>query len=235
MTMANPLWGAPRIHGELLKLGIEISERTVSSLMPKHPRKPSSQTWRTFLKNHMTNTVSIDFFTVPTVTFRILFVIIILKNNRRKVIHFNTTEHPTAQWTAQQIVEAFPWNTVPKYLIRDRDSIYGKYFRQRVRNMGIREVVIAPRSPWQNPYAERLIGSIRRECLNHVIVFNDMHLRRILSSYFQYYHQDRTHCGLNKDAPFERPIQSRPLKKSKVIKFSRVGGLHNRYQWKEAA
>ena len=233
--MANPLWGAPRIHGELLKLGINISERTVSGLMPKYPRKPSSQTWRAFIKNHMTNTVSIDFFTVPTVTFSVLFVIIILKNNRRKVIHFNTTEYSIAQWAAQQIVDAFPWETVPKYLIRDRDSIYGNYFRQRVGNMGIKEVLTAPRSPWQNPYAERLIGSIRRECLNHVIVFNDMHLRRILSSYFQYYHQDRTHCGLNKDAPFERSIQSRPFNEGKIIKFSRVGGLHSRYQWKNAA
>ena len=203
--------------------------------MPKHPRKPSSQTWRAFLKNHMTNTVSIDFFTVPTVTFRILFVIIILKNNRRKVIHFNTTEHPTAQWTAQQIVEAFPWDTVPKYLIRDRDSIYGNYFRQRVRNMGIKEVLTAPRSPWQNPYAERLIGSIRRECLNHVIVLSQKHLLKILSSYFGYYNQDRTHCGLNKDVPIERLIQTKPFIGSKIIKLSRVGGLHNRYQWKEAA
>jgi transposase InsO family protein len=235
MAMANPLWGAPRIHGELLKLGINISERTVSGLMPKHPRKPSSQTWRAFIKNHMTNTVSIDFFTVPTVTFRILFVIIILKNNRRKVIHFNTTEHPTAQWTAQQIVEAFPWDTVPKYLIRDRDSIYGSYFRQRVKNMGITEVLTAPRSPWQNPYAERLIGSIRRECLNHVIVLSEKHLLIILSSYFKYYNQDRTHCGLNKDVPIERLIQPKPFIGSKVIKLSRVGGLHNRYQWKEAA
>ena len=233
--MANPLWSAPRIHGELLKLGINISERTVSSLMPKHPRKPSSQTWRAFLKNHMTNTVSIDFFTVPTVTFRILFVIIILKNNRRKVIHFNTTEHPTAQWTAQQIVEAFPWDTIPKYLIRDRDSIYGNYFRQRVTYMGIREVVTAPRSPWQNPYVERLIGSIRRECLNHVIILNEKHLLKTLSPYFEYYNQDRTHCGLDKDAPEERPIQTKPFIGSEIIKMSRVGGLHNRYQWKEAA
>ncbi len=144
--------------------------------MPKHPRKLSSQTWRTFLKNHMSNTVSIDFFTVPTVTFRVLFVIIILKNNRRKVVHFNTTEHPTAQWTVQQIVEAFPWDTSPKYLIRDRDSIYGSYFRQRVRNMGIKEVVTVPRSPWQNPYAERLIGLIFRECLDHVIILSRKHL-----------------------------------------------------------
>ena len=164
-----------------------------------------------------------------------MFVIIILKNSRRKVVHFNTTEHPTAQWTAQQIVEAFPWDTSPKYLIRDRDSIYGSYFRQRVTNMGIKEVVTAPRSPWQNPYAERLIGSIRRECINHVIVLGERHLLTLLSSYFEYYHQDRTHCGLNKDVPFERPIQSRPLKGSKIIKFSWVGGLHNRYQWKNAA
>jgi transposase InsO family protein len=235
MAMANPLWGAPRIHGELLKLGIEISERTVSSLMPKLPGKPSSQTWRAFLKNHMTNTVSIDFFTVPTVTFRILFVIIILKNNRRKVIHYNITEHPTAQWTAQQIVEAFPWDTIPKYLVRDRDSIYGSYFRQRVTNMGIREVVTAPRSPWQNQYVERLIGSIRRECINHVIVLSEGHLLKLLSSYFKYYNQDRTHCGLNKDVPTERLIQSKPSNGSKIIKLSRVGGLHNRYQWKEAA
>ena len=233
--MANPLWGAPRIHGELLKLGINISERTVSSLMPKHPRKPSSQTWRAFLKNHMTNTVSIDFFTVPTVTFRIFFVIVILKNCCRKVIHFNLTEHPTAQWTAQQIVEAFPWDTVPKYLIRDRDSIYGNYFRQHVKNMGINEVLTAPRSPWQNPYAERLIGSIRRECLDHVIVLNKRHLKKTLSSYFEYYNQDRTHCGLDKDVPEERPVQSKPSNSSKIIRFSRVGGLHNRYQWKEAA
>jgi transposase InsO family protein len=235
MASSNPLWGAPRIHGELFKLGINISERTVSRLMPKHPRKPSSQTWRAFLKNHMVNTVSIDFFTVPTVTFRILFVIIILKNNRRKVIHFNTTEHPTAQWTAQQIVEAFPWDTVPKYLIRDLDSIYGSYFRQRVKNIGIKEVLTAPRSPWQNSYAERLIGSIRRECLNHVIVLSEKHLLKILFSYFEYYNQDRTHCGLNKDVPIKRLIQTKPFRGSKIIKLSRVGGLHNRYQWKKAA
>jgi transposase InsO family protein len=183
----------------------------------------------------MTNTVPIDFFTVPTITFRILFVIIILKNNRRKVIHFNATEHPTAQWTAQQIVEAFPWDTVPKYLIRDRDSIYGSYFRQRVKNMGIKEVLTAPRSPWQNPYAERLIGSIRRECLNHIIVLGEKHLQKILSSYFEYYNQDRTHCSLYKDVPMERLVQTKPFIGNKIIKLPLVGGLHNRYQWKEAA
>ena len=147
----------------------------------------------------------------------------------------NPTEHPTAQWAAQQIVEAFPWDTVPKYLILDRDLIYGKYFRQRVRNMGIREVVIEPRSPWQNPYAERLIGSMRRECLNHVIVLSKNHLLKILSSYFKYYNQDRTHCGLDKDVPSERTVEFKPFKGSKIIRLSRVGGLHNCYQWKEAA
>ena len=235
MVTANPLWCAPGIHGKLLKLEINISERTVSGLMPKHPRKPSSQTWKAFIKKHMTNTVSIDFFTVPTVTFRVLFAIIILKNNRRKVVHFNTTEHPTAQWTAQQIVESFPWDTIPKYLIRDRDSIYGNYFRQRVTNMGIREVVTAPRSPWQNPYVERLIGSIRRECINHVIVLSERHLLKLLSSYFEYHNLDRTHCGLYNDVPDERPIQSNPFKGRKIIRLPRVGRLHNRYQWKEAA
>ena len=147
MAEANFPWGAPRIHGELLKLGIEISERTVSNLMPRRKARPPSQTWQTFLKNHMMNMVSIDFFTVPTATFRILFVLVILSHSRRKVVHFNATSHPTAEWTAQQIIEAFPWDTAPKYLLRDRDSIYGAYFRKRLKNMGITEVIIAPRSP----------------------------------------------------------------------------------------
>jgi hypothetical protein len=188
MAKANPLWGAPRIHGELLKLGIEVSERTVSTLMPRRTPKPPSQTWRTFLKNHMLNMVSIDFFTVPTTKFRILFVLVILSHSRRRVAHFNVTAHPTAGWTAQQIIEAFPWDTAPKYLMRDRDSIYRANFRQRLRNMDIKEVVTAPRSPWQNPYVERLICSIRKDCLDHVIVLNESHLSRILYFYFQYYH-----------------------------------------------
>jgi transposase InsO family protein len=235
MAVANPLWGAPRIHGELLKVGIEISERTVSNLMPRRKPKPPSQTWRTFLKNHMANMVSIDFFTVQTATFRVLFVLIVLSHSRRQVGHFNITSNPTARWTAQQIVEAFPWDTVPKYLLRDRDSIYGVYFRQRLKNMNIKEVIIAPRSPWQNPFVERLIGSIRRDCLDHVIVLNESHLSRILSSYFDYYHYDRTHYGLGKDTPVERPVQPRPAKGSKVIELPRVGGLHHRYEWKKAA
>jgi transposase InsO family protein len=179
--------------------------------------------------------VSIDFFAVPTAKFRILFVLVILSHSRRKVVHFNVTSNSTAKWTAQQIVNAFPWDTAPKYLLRDRDSIYGAYFRQRVKNMGIKEVITAPRSPWQNPFVERLIGSIRRDCLDHVIVLNESHLERILISYFQYYHYDRTHYGLGKDTPVERPVQSKPAKGAKVIELPRVGGLHHRYEWKEAA
>jgi transposase InsO family protein len=235
MAKANPLWGAPRIHGELLKLGIDISERTVSNLIPHRRPKPPSQTWRTFLKNHMMNLVSIDFFTVPTAKFRILFVLVILSHSRRRVVHFNVTAHPTANWTAQQVIEAFPWDTAPRYLLRDRDSIYGSYFRRRLKNMGINEIMTAPRSPWQNPFVERLNSSIRRDCLDHAIVLNESHLSRILSSYFDYYHYDRTHYGLGKDTPVERPAQPRPTKGAKVIELPRVGGLHHRYEWRQAA
>src|SRR5437870_10739086 len=169
MAVANPLWGAPRIHGELLKLGLDVSERTVSRLIPKR-RSPPSQTWRTFLTNHVRDLVSIDFFTVPTARLRVLFVLVVLAHQRRRVLHFNVTEHPTAAWTTQQLVDAFPDDSAPSYLLRDRDSIYGPPFRQRVKRMRICEVLTAPLSPWQNPFAERLIGSIRRECLDHVLV-----------------------------------------------------------------
>jgi transposase InsO family protein len=236
MAIANPNWGAPRIHGELLRLGFNVSERTVSSLMPRRPPNPKlSQTWRTFLKNHV-NKCSIDFFTVPTAAFNILFVLVVLCHSRRKVVHFNITSNPTAEWTAQQIVEAFPWDTAPKYLMRDRDSIYGFFFRNRLKNMGIKEVVSAPRSPWQNPFIERMIGSIRRECTDHVIVLNnEAHLKNIFCSYFAYYHNDRTHLSLGKDTPNGRPIQPRPAGKCKIIALPRMGGLHHRYEWKKAA
>ena len=227
MAEANLGWGAPRIHGELLKLGVEVSERTVSRLMPKRYKAPS-QTWRTFLDNHVRDLVSIDFFTVPTAKLRVLFVFIVFSHQRRRVIHFNVTEHPTAAWTAQQIIEAFPEDQAPRYLIRDRDGIYGEHFRKRVQAMGIQEVRIAPRSPWQNPYAERVIGSIRRECLNHVIVFSDGHLRRILKNYFRYYHESRTHLSLDKDAPESRGIQSN--KSERIVQIPQVGGLHHRYE-----
>jgi transposase InsO family protein len=183
----------------------------------------------------MLNMVSIDFFTVPTVKFQILFVLVMLSHSRRRVVHFNVTAHPTANWTAQQIIEAFPWDTAPKYLLRDRDGIYGRIFRQGLETMGIKAVMTAPQSPWQNPFLERIIGSMRRDRLDHVIVLNESHLSRILSSYFQYYHYDRTHYGLGKDTPVERPVQSKPAKGAKVIELPRVGGLHHRYEWKEAA
>src|SRR6266849_2803815 len=187
MGAANPLWGAPRIHGELSKLGIEVSERTVSRLLRRR-RRPPSQTWRTFLTNHVATLVSIDFFTVPTLTGRVLFVFVLLTHHRRRIVHVNITEHPTAAWTARQLIEAFPNDTAPRWLLRDRDAIYGEAFRRRAEGMGISEVVSSPSSPWQNPYVERLIGSIRRECLDHVIVFSERHLRRILTDYFTYYH-----------------------------------------------
>jgi transposase InsO family protein len=235
MANANPLWGAPKIHGELFKLGIVISERTVSGMLRRRKRKPPSQTWRTFIKNHMPDMDSMDFLVVPTIRFRLLYVLVILSHARRRVIHFNVTANPTAEWTAQQIIEAFPWDTAPRYLLRDRDSIYGDLFRQRIKSMGIQEVLTAYHSPWQNPYVERLHGSIRRECLDHIIIFNEDHLRRILRSYFAYYHEDRTHLGLAKDTPLERPVTNRVLPSDGIVALPRVGGLHHRYQWEEAA
>ena len=226
MAVANPFWGAPRIHGELLKLGIEISERTVSRLMPKN-RKPPSQTWKAFLNNHAKDLVSIDFFTVPTATFRVLFVLVVLAHHRRRVVHFNVTAHPTAGWTGQQMVEAFPEDTAPRYLLRDRDKIYGCEFHQRIQGMNMKEVLSAPASPWQRAYVERLIGSIRRDCLNHVIVLGEGHLRKILRNYLEYYHRSRTHLALSKDAPDPRPVQ--PPGMGEIVELPQVGGLHHRY------
>jgi transposase InsO family protein len=182
---------------------------------------------KTFLKNHMRDLVALDFFVVPTVTFRVLFVLVILAHDRRRIIHFNVTEHPTAQWTAQQVVEAFPWDEAPRYLLRDRDRIYGTTFRQRVQHIGIEEVLIAPQSPWQNPYVERLIGSIRHECLDHVIVLHERHLQRILTDYCAYYHCWRTHLSLAMDCPLSRSVE--PPEVSEVIAFPEVGGLHHHY------
>ena len=226
MAAANPLWGAPRIHGELLKLGINVAERTVSRLIPKR-RTPPSQTWRTFLTNHVRDLVSIDFFTVPTAQLRVLFVLVVLAHHRRRVLHFNVTGHPTAAWTAQQIVDTFPDDTAPAYLLRDRDTIFGDSFRRRVKGMQIHEVLTAARSPWQNPFAERLIGSIRRECLDHVLVLSESHLRRILTGYFAYYHRTRTHLSLTKDAPDGRLVE--PPELGGVVPIREVGGLHHRY------
>jgi transposase InsO family protein len=227
MQSANIGWGAPRIHGELLKLGIEVSQATVSKYMARL-KKPPSQTWRTFLENHADCIAGIDFFTVPTATFRVLYVFIVLSHDRRHIVHFNVTAHPTAQWTAQQLVEAFPFDSAPRYLLRDRDAIYGEKVRRRIKSLGIKEVVTAPRSPWQNPFVERIIGSVRRECLDHVIVLNERHLRRILGEYFGYYHTCRTHISLNKDPPETRTVE--PPAMGNVVAFPQVGGLHHRYR-----
>ena len=226
MQAANIGWGAPRIHRELLKLGIDISQATVSKYMVRQ-QKPPSQTWRTFLENHADCIAGIDFFTVPTATFRILYVFIVLSHNRRHIMHFNVTTHPTAQWTAQQLVEAFPFDSAPRYLLRDRDTIYGERVQRRISSLGIKEVITAPSSPWQNPFVERIIGSIRRDCLDHVVVFNERHLRRILCEYFDYYHTCRTHMSLNKDPPETRLVE--PPELGNVVAFPRVGGLHHRY------
>ncbi len=227
MSRNNIGWGAPRIHGELKMLGIQISESTVAKYMIRHSNPPS-QTWRTFLENHTDCIAGIDFFTVPTATFRILYVFIVLSHDRRHIVHFNVTAHPTAIWTAQQLVEAFPFESAPRYLLRDRDSIYGDQFRHRVKSLGIKEVLTAPRSPWQNPYVERIIGSIRRECLNHVIIINERHLRRQLKSYSTYYHEARTHLSLDKQSPVPRSIE--PPEQGKVVAIPHVGGLHHEYR-----
>lgn len=227
MSRENSSWGAPRIQSELALLGYSVAEATVAKYMVRK-KKPPSQTWRTFLKNHATEIAAIDFFTVHTAMFRILFCFVVLRHEQRRVAHFNVTDHPSAVWTAQQVVEAFPFDEAPNYLLRDRDGIYGEEFVRRVRGMGMREVLISPRSPWQNPYVERLIGSIRRECLDHLIVLNESHLRRLLKDYFAYYHADRPHMSLGANAPIERDVEPREM--GRVVGLPRVGGLHHRYE-----
>jgi putative transposase len=227
----NPLWGAPRIHCELLKLGIDVGETSVSKYMVRR-RNPPSQTWRTFLENHVKDTVSIDLFTVPTIRFQVLYVFLVLAHDRRRIVHFNVTAHPTAQWTGQQLREAFPFEEVPRYLLRDRDGIFGADFTKEVGHLGIEEGLSAPRSPWQRAYIERVIGSIRRECIDHVIVFNEESLRRHMKSYVQYYHETRTHLSLEKDTPASRSVQ--PPEPGQVVALPQVGGLHHRYERRAA-
>jgi putative transposase len=226
MSICNPLWGAPRIHGELLKLGLTVSQATVSKYMLRH-RRPPSQAWRTFLKNHAKDVIALDFFTVPAATFRVRFVLVMLTHSRRRLVHLNVTEHPTAEWTARQLLEACALEEAPRYLIRDRDQVYGERFSHQAQTLGIQEAVIAPRSPWQNAYVERVIGSIRRECLDHVVVIGERHLRRILSKYVAYYNGTRTHLSLAKDAPEPRSVQ--PPAHGAVAEVPRVGGLHHEY------
>ena len=206
ISRENPLWGAPRIHGELLKLGIEIAQSTVAKYMVRR-RGPPSQGWKTFLRNHTPDMGAIDLFVVRTIGLKLLYGLVIIHLERRRLVWTNVTANPTSEWIARQITEAFPWDRAPSYLIRDRDSSYGVVVRKRIRAMGIRDRPTAPRSPWQNGYIERLIGSIRRECLDHVLVLGEAHLRRILRAYADYYNRGRTHLALDKDAPLSRPVQ----------------------------
>jgi transposase InsO family protein len=226
MARENGFWGAPRIHGELLKLGFEVAQRTVARWMPKR-KKPSGPSWKAFLGNQLTRAAAIDFFVLPTATFRVLYGFVLLDLERRKIVHVNATEHPTAEWTARQIVQAFPYDSAPKFLMRDRDSIYGERFRRCVQNIGIQEVLSAPRCPKMNAFAERVIGTIRRECTDHVIVLGENHLRSILRSYQRYYNASRTHLALAKDAPNRRAVE--PCGRGRVVASPQVGGLHHRY------
>ncbi len=225
MSIANPLWGAPRIHGELLKLGIDVGQTTVAKYMAKR-RRPPSQGWKTFLRNHADAIASMDMFVVPTISFRLLYGILILRHSRRELLWLGVTAHPSAEWIARQLTEACGWREAPRYIIRDRDCAYGDAFIRRLGAMGIRDRPISARSPWQNGYAERLIGSIRRDCLDHVVVFGDEHLRHLLNSYQKYYNEVRTHLSLKKDAPIPRRVQTVGRW---VLPVPILGGLHHEY------
>jgi putative transposase len=231
MSRANPLWGAPRIHGELLKLGIDIGETSVGKYMVRH-RKPPTQTWRSFLDNHVQQLVSVDFFTVPTIRFQILYVFLVLAHERWRILHFNVTAHPTAQWAAQQLRNAFPWDSAPRYLLRDRDRIFGDNFTRQVQDMGIEQVLGVPQSPWQRAYVERVIGTIRRECLDHLIIFSEAALYRQVKTFVTYYHGFRTHLSLSKDSPELRAVQ--PPELGRIVTIPQVGGLHHRYDRRAA-
>ncbi len=226
MSIANPLWGAPRIHGELLKLGIDIGvgETSVAKYMVKR-REPPSQGWKTFLRNHADGIAAMDMFVVPTISFRLLYGLLIVGHGRRHILWFGVTAHPTAEWIANQVTEACGWGQAPRYLIRDRDGAYGEIFIRRLRSMAIRDRPTSPRSPWQNAYAERLIGSIRRECLDHVVVFGERHLRHVLLSYMNYHNEVRTHLSLEKDAPVSRAVELA----GRIHCRPTLGGLHHQY------
>jgi len=224
MSIENPLWGAPRIHGELLKLGFEVAQSSVAKYMVKRGGPPG-QGWRTLLRNHAPDIAAMDLFVVPTIGFSLLYAFVIVRLDRRDLVWTNVTTNPTAEWIARQLTEAFPWSTAPRYLVRDRDRIYGSIVPRRLRAMGIRDKPIAPASPWQNGFAERLIGSIRRECVDHIVVLGEAHLRRILESYARYYNGIRTHRSLDKDAPAFRPIQ----RIGNIASHAILGGLHHHY------
>jgi putative transposase len=226
MSRENPTWGAPRILSELQLLGYVVAESTVTKYMARQPKSPSP-TWRSFLKNHAGQIVAIDFFTVPTVAFHILYVFIVLSHDRRKIIHFNATANPTAQWTAHQVRQAFPEESAPRFLIRDNDGIYGQAFRRQLEVMGIEDVRTAYRSPWQNAYAERVIGSIRRDCLDHMIILTENHLRKVLAEYVDYYNTVRPHLSLDRNAPIPRNVD--PPEAGEVVVTPILGGLHHHY------
>jgi transposase InsO family protein len=224
MSIENPLWGAPRIHGELLKLGFAVAQSSVAKYMVRRHRSPS-QGWRSFLRNYAPDIAAMDLFVVPTISFDLLYAFVIVHLDRRELVWINVTTNPTAEWIARQLTEAFPWNEAPRYLIRDRDQIYGTVVTRRLRAMGIRDKPIAPASPWQNGFAERLIGSIRRECVDHLIVLGESHLRRILRAYARYYNEIRTHRSLDKDAPLSRLVQ----RTGTIGSHALLGGLHHHY------
>jgi putative transposase len=227
MARENPTWGRRRIRAELALLGYAVAELTVATYMHRTAPRPSP-TWRAFLATHAREIIAVDFFLVPTLTFRLLFVFIGLRHDRRELIYVNVTDHPTAHWAARQLIEAFPEETAPKYLLRDRDAIYGEIFTRCVDTMGIRQVITAPRAPWQNPFVERVIGSIRRECLDHFLILNETHLYRLLRAYVAYYNAVRPHQALDHNSPQPRDIDPPPG--GRIIAFPQVGGLHHRYQ-----
>jgi transposase InsO family protein len=224
MSLANPLWGAPRIHGELLKLGIDVGQTSVAKYMARRRGSPS-QGWKTFLRNHADGIAAMDLFVVPTVSFRLLYGLLVMAHGRRQILWLGVTAHPTADWIANQLTAACGWEQIPRYLIRDRDACYGQTFVRRVRSLGIRDRPTSPRSPWQNGSAERLIGSIRRECLDHIVVTGEQHLRHILQCYMEYYNAVRTHLSLGKDAPIRRVIQCAGRIEGRPV----LGGLHHQY------
>ena len=235
-TMARDGWGAPRIRGELMKLGFVVSEVTVSRYMPRRPADPAQvKRWLAFLRNHNEAIAAMDFFTVPTVSLRMLYVLFVIEHGRRHIVHFNVTPNPTSAWVVQQLREAFPYDTAPKYFIFDRDTIFSPAVARFVRALGTQPARTAYRCPWQNPVAERSIGSCRRELLEHVVVLGEHHLVRLITSYLEYYHGDRPHLGLRKDAPARRPVTQQPSPTAKVVALPRVGGLHHRYEWRVAA
>ena len=236
MAAENPTWGAPRIHGELRMLGFDVSERTVSRYMPRRSLRPETvQRWLVFLRNHRDAVAAMDFFVVPMVTFRVLYVWFMLEHGRRRLLRFAVTDHPAASWVIQQLREAFPFESAPRHLIFDRDSTFSASVVSAVKAFGIKPARISYRSPWQNGVAERWIGSVRRELLDHIVVLGERHLRRLLGEYVAYYHDDRTHLGLEKATPAGRPVERRPDGEANIVARARVGGLHQRYECHAAA